>query len=92
MADVVREQAGAASGAGRAAPRRVAVVFNPATGGGESADRRRDTEEALAGAGLDVLWLETSRQDPARESPARPSPRASTWSWPRAATARWRRA
>ncbi|HEU4400314.1 MAG TPA: diacylglycerol kinase family protein [Actinomycetota bacterium] len=64
MADVVREQAGAASAAGGAAPRRVAVVFNPATGGGESADRRRDTEEALAGAGLDVLWLETTRQDP----------------------------
>jgi len=42
----------------------VAVVFNPATGGGDSAGRRRDTEQALAGAGLDVLWLETSRQDP----------------------------
>ena len=42
----------------------MAVVFNPATGGGDSAGRRRDTEQALAGAGLDVLWLETSRQDP----------------------------
>jgi YegS/Rv2252/BmrU family lipid kinase len=42
----------------------VAVVFNPATGGGDSASRRRDTEQALAGAGLDVLWLETTRQDP----------------------------
>jgi YegS/Rv2252/BmrU family lipid kinase len=45
-------------------PRRVAVVFNPATGGGEAAARRRDTEEALAGAGLDVLWLETTERDP----------------------------
>jgi len=42
----------------------VAVVFNPATGGGDSASRRRDTEQALASAGLDVLWLETTRQDP----------------------------
>ena len=42
----------------------MAVVFNPATGGGDGAGRRRDTEQALAGAGLDVLWLETSRQDP----------------------------
>jgi YegS/Rv2252/BmrU family lipid kinase len=45
-------------------PRRVAVVFNPATGGGEATARRRDTEEALAGAGLDVLWLETTERDP----------------------------
>jgi YegS/Rv2252/BmrU family lipid kinase len=42
----------------------VAVVFNPATGGGEGAERRRDTEQALAGAGLEVLWLETTREDP----------------------------
>jgi diacylglycerol kinase family enzyme len=42
----------------------VAVVFNPVTGGGEGAERRRDTEQALAGAGLDVLWLETTREDP----------------------------
>ena len=42
----------------------MAVVFNPATGGGDGAGRRRDTEQVLAGAGLDVLWLETSRQDP----------------------------
>jgi YegS/Rv2252/BmrU family lipid kinase len=47
-----------------APPRRVAVVFNPATGGGEGAERRRDTEQALAGAGLEVLWLETTREDP----------------------------
>jgi YegS/Rv2252/BmrU family lipid kinase len=64
MADLVREQAGEASGRTGAAPRRVAVVFNPATGGGDSAGRRRDTEEALAGAGLDVLWLETTPEDP----------------------------
>jgi YegS/Rv2252/BmrU family lipid kinase len=43
---------------------RVAVVFNPATGGGEPAGRRRDTQEALERAGLDVLWLETTREDP----------------------------
>jgi YegS/Rv2252/BmrU family lipid kinase len=42
----------------------VAVIFNPATGGGETADRKRDTEQALQGAGLDVLWLETTREDP----------------------------
>jgi YegS/Rv2252/BmrU family lipid kinase len=45
-----------------AAPRRVAVVFNPATGGGDPAGRRQDTRKALAG--LDVLWLETTEQDP----------------------------
>jgi YegS/Rv2252/BmrU family lipid kinase len=45
-------------------PTRVAVVFNPATGGGETAGRRRDTQEALERAGLEVLWLETTREDP----------------------------
>jgi YegS/Rv2252/BmrU family lipid kinase len=45
-------------------PTRVAVVFNPATGGGETADRKRDTMDALQGAGLEVLWLETTREDP----------------------------
>jgi diacylglycerol kinase (ATP) len=45
-------------------PQRVAVVFNPATGGGETAGRRRDTQEALRDAGLDVLWLETTPEDP----------------------------
>jgi YegS/Rv2252/BmrU family lipid kinase len=45
-------------------PKRVAVVFNPATGGGETEGRRRDTQEALQGAGVDVLWLETTREDP----------------------------
>ena len=43
---------------------RVAVVFNPATGGGETAGRKRDTQEALEGAGVEVLWLETTREDP----------------------------
>ena len=43
---------------------RVAVVFNPATGGGGTAGRRRDTQEALEGAGLEVLWLETTPEDP----------------------------
>jgi len=43
---------------------RVAVVFNPATGGGDSAGRKRDTLEALEGAGLEVLWLETTPEDP----------------------------
>jgi YegS/Rv2252/BmrU family lipid kinase len=66
MAEVVRRRAGEPPAAGEAPPRRVAVVFNPATGGGEGADRRRDTERALAGAGLDVLWLETTRQDPGK--------------------------
>jgi YegS/Rv2252/BmrU family lipid kinase len=40
------------------------VVFNPATGGGDTAGRKRDTQEALRGAGLEVLWLETTREDP----------------------------
>jgi YegS/Rv2252/BmrU family lipid kinase len=64
MADLVREQAGEAPGRTGAAPRRAAVVFNPVTGGGDGARRRRDTEEALARAGLEVLWLETTPQDP----------------------------
>jgi YegS/Rv2252/BmrU family lipid kinase len=42
----------------------MAVVFNPATGGGDPAGRRQDTRKALAAAGLDVLWLETTEQDP----------------------------
>jgi YegS/Rv2252/BmrU family lipid kinase len=43
---------------------RVAVVFNPVTGGGDTAGRKRDTQEALEGAGVDVLWLETTKEDP----------------------------
>jgi YegS/Rv2252/BmrU family lipid kinase len=45
-------------------PRRVAVVFNPATGGGDADSRRRDTQAALAGADVETLWLETTEQDP----------------------------
>jgi diacylglycerol kinase (ATP) len=45
-------------------PKRVAVVFNPATGGGDTAGRKRDTLQALEGAGLEVLWLETTPEDP----------------------------
>jgi YegS/Rv2252/BmrU family lipid kinase len=43
---------------------RVAVVFNPATGGGDTSGRKRDTQQALEAAGLDVLWLETTPEDP----------------------------
>ena len=53
-------------------PARVAVVFNPATGGGEDADgRRRDTRQALEGTGVDVLWLETTKEDPGRGQTAK---------------------
>ena len=47
-----------------ARPRRVAVVFNPVTGGGDATGRERDTREALEGAGVEVLWLETTPEDP----------------------------
>ena len=43
---------------------RVAVVFNPATGGGDTSGRKRDTQQALEAAGPDVLWLETTPEDP----------------------------
>jgi YegS/Rv2252/BmrU family lipid kinase len=53
-------------------PQRVAVVFNPATGGGDDADhRRRDTRAALEDAGLDVLWLETTKEDPGQGQTAK---------------------
>jgi YegS/Rv2252/BmrU family lipid kinase len=52
-------------------PTRVAVVFNPATGGGDAAGRRRDTQEALEGAGLEVLWLETTPEDPGQGQTAK---------------------
>jgi diacylglycerol kinase (ATP) len=68
MAEVVRRRAGEPPAAGQAPPRLVAVVFNPATGGGEADTRRSDTEAALAGAGLEVLWLETTPQDPGQEA------------------------
>jgi YegS/Rv2252/BmrU family lipid kinase len=52
-------------------PTRVAVVFNPATGGGEAADRKRDTMAALEAAGLEVLWLETTKEDPGQGQTAK---------------------
>jgi YegS/Rv2252/BmrU family lipid kinase len=52
-------------------PTRVAVVFNPATGGGDAAGRKRDTQEALEGAGLEVLWLETTPEDPGQGQTAK---------------------
>lgn len=42
---------------------RVAVVFNPVTRNHRVEDRRRRTRDALARAGLDVLWLETTPDD-----------------------------
>jgi YegS/Rv2252/BmrU family lipid kinase len=50
---------------GRAFPRRVAVVFNPASGG-QTGDRRAEVEAALASNALDARWYETTRQDPGR--------------------------
>jgi YegS/Rv2252/BmrU family lipid kinase len=67
MAEVMRRRAGEPPAAGQAPPRLVAVVFNPASGGGDADTRRSDTEAALAGAGLDVLWLETTPEDPGQE-------------------------
>jgi YegS/Rv2252/BmrU family lipid kinase len=49
----------------------VAVVFNPATGGGDASGRKRDTLQALEGAGLDVLWLETTPEDPGQGQTAK---------------------
>jgi YegS/Rv2252/BmrU family lipid kinase len=50
----------------------VAVVFNPATGGGGGDDdRERDTRQALEAAGVDVLWLETTKEDPGRGQTAK---------------------
>ncbi|HEU4900145.1 MAG TPA: YegS/Rv2252/BmrU family lipid kinase [Actinomycetota bacterium] len=54
-----------------ARPRRVAVVFNPATGGGEGAGRKHDTQEALEKAGLEVLWLETTPEEPGQGQTAK---------------------
>ena len=47
------------------------MVFNPATGGGDRAGRERDTREALEGAGLEVLWLETTPEDPGQGQTAK---------------------
>jgi diacylglycerol kinase (ATP) len=49
----------------------VAVVFNPVTGGGDGESRSRDTRAALEGAGLEVLWLETTREDPGQGQTAK---------------------
>jgi YegS/Rv2252/BmrU family lipid kinase len=51
---------------GGQAPRRVAVVFNPATGE-DPGPRRSELKAALAATGPEVLWLETTRQDPGRD-------------------------
>jgi YegS/Rv2252/BmrU family lipid kinase len=48
---------------GGAPPRRVTVVFNPATGK-DPAARRAALEAALAPHGLDVRWCETTKEDP----------------------------
>src|SRR4030095_5329385 len=45
--------------------RRVAVVFNPAAAGGGGAEERRErTRQALATAGVEVIWLETTKEEP----------------------------
>jgi YegS/Rv2252/BmrU family lipid kinase len=49
----------------------VAVVFNPATGGGDADRRRDDTRAALEDAGLEVLWLETTKDDPGQGQTAK---------------------
>lgn len=49
----------------------MAVVFNPATGGGDGQGRARDTRAALEGAGLEVLWLETTKEDPGQGQTAK---------------------
>jgi len=61
---VTVEKVGREPRQGGTAPRRVAVVFNPATGGQDSTTRADETRAALAAAGLDVLWLETTKEDP----------------------------
>jgi YegS/Rv2252/BmrU family lipid kinase len=44
--------------------RRVAVVFNPATTPDGAPERKRDLQAALDAAGVEVVWLETTKQDP----------------------------
>jgi diacylglycerol kinase family enzyme len=46
------------------AVRRVAVVFNPATSPDDAPERERDLHAALDAAGIEVVWLETTKQDP----------------------------
>ena len=47
------------------------MVFNPATGGGEGSGRKQDTKEALEKAGLEVLWLETTPEEPGQGQTAK---------------------
>ena len=47
------------------------MVFNPATGGGEGSGRKQDTLEALEKAGLEVLWLETTPEEPGQGQTAK---------------------
>jgi YegS/Rv2252/BmrU family lipid kinase len=46
------------------AVRRVAVVFNPAASPDGAPERKRDLQAALGAAGVEVVWLETTQQDP----------------------------
>lgn len=43
---------------------RVAVVFNPATSPDDAPARKRDLLAALDAVGVEVVWLETTTQDP----------------------------
>ena len=53
-------------------PRRVGVVFNQAPGSGDDAEtRRQDTRSALEVAGLDVLLLQTTNEDPGQGQTAK---------------------
>ena len=47
----------------RPAVRRVAVVFNPATSPDDAPERKRDLQAALDAAGIEVVWLETTKQE-----------------------------
>jgi YegS/Rv2252/BmrU family lipid kinase len=44
-------------------PSRVAVVFNPSSGGDTAAERRDRLKKKLADAGVDVRWYETTPED-----------------------------
>jgi YegS/Rv2252/BmrU family lipid kinase len=47
-------------------PTRIGVVFNPSTGGDGADGRRERIRKALAEAGVDVEWQETTADDPGR--------------------------
>jgi YegS/Rv2252/BmrU family lipid kinase len=56
---------GGPAGMAERPPRTVGVVFNPATG--DKADERREQiRKALAGAGVEFSWFETTPEDPGR--------------------------